>query len=256
MKSIRMLLPATALSLVAGVSASSAAVLPLNPIIDGFVRQDQLATTGNANSAADILVGQTTNTNAFHGMLNFDLSLLPSNAVVTSVTLTLTQNATDTAATSTLGVYRLTEAYTANSADASSWLNRINNAGGVPAADTAWATAGGTFDSTLLSSGSFSVITTAGQVGTANTWSSSASFVSAVQSSIGLTLGLLVKDTDESNVARELFRFAGVENATAIRRPLLTIEYTTSSIPEPGSYALIVAAAGLGTALVARRRRR
>lgn len=245
------------LASILGLSASHAATLILNPVIDGFARQDQGAVSGTGNATADLLIGQTSGTNAFHGFLNFNLASLPVDAIVTSASLKLTVASLDggsAPATVTLALYTLTEAFTHDSFGSSSWNNRINDAGGVSSADTLWTTPGGTFAPGALSSGTFATAVTSG-VGRQDVFGSTASFISAIESHAGIAIGFLVKDTVESNSARELFRYAAVENATLASRPELTITYEIAAVPEPGAAAALFGVSALLAASLRRRTR-
>jgi len=222
-----------------GASFASAVTLVLNPSADTYLRQD--LPTQTSASGSEMLVGHiVSGTPEMRGLLTFDLSSLPANAVIDSVTLRLqrTEDTISQVATVSLQLHQVTEAFTASQA---SWNNR--------ATGTPWTTAGGTFDSTVLASVSAATRSTADVI-----WSSSTGLVSAFQASYegAGSISLLVLDPSISASTRELFRFRTNE-AGASFAPELTLTY--SIVPEPSAAALLAGCAGLALT-VARRRRR
>lgn len=241
------LLTAFASTLMAG--AVSAATLTLNPTADTFVRADS-ATSTAGGTAAEMLVGQLNSTQAMHALLSFDLSSLPVNATINSVSLVMVQSSEDGSSgntTITLELHLLTQAFVESQA---SW----NNA----ATGTPWTTAGGTFDSTVLST--VDVRTRPSQtpvitLPVSQTWASTVNFVSAVQSAAdgSNSISFLFKDANEANVARELIKFFSKEGTTA---PQLTIDYTVAAIPEPSTVGLLMGSVVLTGGIWLRRRSR
>lgn len=227
--------------------AASATTLTLNPTADTFVRADSPSSTAGA-AAAELLVGQLNNTQAMHALLSFDLSSIPVDATINSVTLVMVQSSEDGSSantTITLELHALTQTFVENQA---TW----NNA----ATGTAWTTAGGTFDSTVLSTVDVRARPSQTPVITLpvnQTWASSANFVTAVQGAAdgSNSIAFLFKDANETNTGRELIKFFSKEGTTA---PQLTIDYTVAAIPEPSAIALLMGAVVL-TGGVCRRRR-
>lgn len=243
MNSLRLPLLFTAALL---TSVASAATLTLTTTADTFVRADSPSSVAGG-TAAELLVGQLSGTQAMHGLLTFDLSSIPVNATIDSVSLVLKQSSEDGSSavtTVTLNLYQLTEAFVESQA---SWNNR--------ATGTAWATAGGTFDSTVLSSASLRTRPSQAPVLTLpvdQTWASTSGFVAAVQSAAdgSNSISFLLKDADESNAARELIKFFGKEGTTS---PQLIVNYT-SAIPEPSTVAFLSGVIVLVGAIGFRRR--
>ncbi len=226
--------------LVLGSSIASAEQLTLTTTSDTNLRQDQPNTTFASNT--EVLVGQLSGTQALRGLLTFDLSAVPENAVIESVQLVMRQNIADTngtAATVTLNVHLVTEAFVLSQA---SWNNRQTG--------TAWSTSGGTFDSSVLTSTTAQTKpATLGDI----TWGTSVGFVSAVQGAYDQSgsISFLLKSATEGS-AREIVRLASSENAGGFD-PQLIINY--ASIPEPSTLALLLGGAGLIVSVGVRRRR-
>lgn len=232
-----------------------AATLTLNPTADNHIRNGNSgpSLTQNYGGNIEMLAGTVGASDFARTLLAFDLSSpLLTGATINSVSLTFTTTTTDTGSTSaTVGysLYQLTQTFTEGSGtvaspstDDSTWANRTTG--------TAWTTAGGTFNSTVLSSYSTNPNTLA--AGSTVTFGSTSNFTSVVSSSIGASyFGLLLKQTTEGSV-RELLRLASGENATSSNWPVLTIDYT--AVPEPSTYAVLAGLGALGWAAARRRR--
>jgi hypothetical protein len=241
------LLTAFAAALMTG--AVSAATLTLNPTADAYLRTDQpTSPSPNPGTATELLVGQVSSTTAMRALLSFDLSSIPVNATVNSVSLVMVQSSEDAGSntTITLELHLLTQAFVESQA---AW----NNA----ATGTPWTTAGGTFDSAVLSAINVSVRPS--QVPYSlpvnQTWASTSSFVSAVQSAAdgSNSIAFLFKDVNETNTGRELIKFFSKEGTTA---PQLTIDYTVAAIPEPSTVGLLMGSVVLVGCVWLRRRSR
>lgn len=240
---------AATLALPAALSAESLTIYASG---DTFIRSDNPTSTAGSGDFR-LLVGETASVTAndFRALFNFDLSTLPANAIITSVAFRLRVQDNDTnsgTATLALNLHALTQSWTEGS---SSW----NNA----ATGTPWTTPGGTFDSTVLSSAS---VPTKGSTPATYTWNTSAALVNLVQTGANTNsvVGLLLKDSDETGLLRELVRFISKDETGStlqIHRPQLVIEYTIgSTVPEPASAAALFGLAGLSAAVGLRRRRR
>lgn len=243
MNPLRRILPFVPAAFV--VSTASAVTLTLNPVADTYVRTDQPNNTfGNVT---EFFVGQLTSTQAMHALLSFDLSSVPEDATINSVSLVLRQSSEDAGSntTITLTLHAVTQTFVASQA---TW----NNA----ASGTPWTTAGGTFDSTVLSSTNVRVRPSQTPVialPVDQTWASSASFVTAVQGAAdgSNSIGFLLKDANETNTGRELIKFFSKEGSFA---PQLNIDYTVAAIPEPSTAAALAGAAVLAGVALRRRR--
>lgn len=230
-------------------TAASAATLTLTPTADTFVRSDNAATTGGG-AASELLVGQLSATQAMHAVLSFDLSAIPEGATINSVSLVMRQSSEDGSSvisTVTLELHALTQTFVEGQ---TSWSNR--------ATGTAWATAGGSFDSEVLSLASVRTRPSQAPVlalPADQTWASTSGFVAAVQSAAdgGNSIGFLFKDANEANAGRELIKFFSKEGANA---PQLIIDYTVAAIPEPSTVALMMGTVVLAGGVWLRRRSR
>ena len=209
----------------------------------------------DANSGAEtvIRVGRATagpGSNAMRGLLAFDLDGL-QGANIEAVTLTMTIADTGDGAPGAVELHEVTAALPMTegtgtitvTGDGVTW-NTIDGT-------NAWATAGGDFSSTVLSSvpGAGS----SGASGDMHVYGSSDAFVAATQAAVdaGSALELiLISPSSEAGGAQAFWRYASDDHATAGYRPMLEIYYT---IPEPGSCLLLVLG---GVALLAIRRRK
>jgi len=164
---------------------------------------------------------------------------LPVDSVVISVTLDVWQNGDSGGAHKQLDLYRITNANFTNESEAT-W-NSANEATASP-----WATAGGDYDPTVLSS----ITPTTNTAGTQYTFASSPAFVAAANAALagdGL-LRLLVRTPDEVTFGYESFR--GSDNGPSAEfHPRLTLTY----VPEPASLGALALG---GLALLSRRRLR
>ena len=219
---------------------------------DSYIRSD--TTTTNAGGDFRLLIGETASATAndLRIVLGFDLSSLPVNATINSVSLRLRIQENDTNVansdtTLTLNLHALTESFTEGSV---TWTNASTG--------TAWTTPGGTNSGTLLSS---AAVPTKGTVPATYTWGTSTAFVNVVQAAYGSgsMVGFLLKDSDESGTLRELIRFISKDetgSSLQIYRPQLVVDYTLSTIPEPSTAAALIGAGGLLVAFGVRRRMR
>lgn len=219
---------------------------------DAHIRSDNTAT--NAGGDFRLLLGETASATAndLRIVLGFDLSSLPANATINSVSLKLRVQDNDTNVatidtTLTLNLHALTQTFAEGSV---TWANASTG--------TAWTTPGGTASGTLLSS---AMVPTKGTVPVTYTWATSTAFVNTVQTAYnsGSIVGLLLKDSDETGTLRELLRFISRnETGSTLQqyRPQLVIDYSLSSIPEPTTTAALIGGGGLLLALGVRRRTR
>lgn len=228
---------------------SAAALLPFSAngattvILAGastFVRSDTPAVNSDTN--ASMLVGNNSGTGAdFHGLLSFDLSAISAGSIINSITLTLYSNGDSTSGASAIQVdlLALTRSFVSSEA---TWNNSSTG--------NAWGTGGGDYSATILSSLSFSpkVIAT-------KTFATGEQFVSVVQSALNTsrTLDLFLRLDDESGTTRNLFFFASDLDAMQSHRPSLTIDFVSSAVPEPSSFAIF---AGFGAIVIVCARRR
>lgn len=209
----------------------------------------------DANSGAEsvIRVGRATagpGSNAMRGLLAFDLDGL-QDANIKGVTLKMTIADAGDGAPGAVELHEVTAALPMTegtgtitvTGDGVTW-NTIDGA-------NAWATAGGDFSSTVLSSvpGAGS----SGASGDMHVYGSSDAFVAATQAAVdsGSPLELiLISPSSEAGGGQNFWRYASDDHATVGYRPMLEIYYT---IPEPGSCLLLVLG---GVALLAIRRRK
>ena len=176
------------------------------------------------------------------GLLNFDLSSIPTGSTIDSVDLTLFMSRS-ISGTQNVNVHELIV----------DWGEGSSNAGGQEGGGAAasagdatwihtfsatdfWATAGGDFDAAASASQAV------GGIGS-YTWNSSSNLVADVQgwldnsaSNFGWSL------VGEESVGTTAKQFFSRENADVANRPTLTVNFTTA-VPEPGSGLLLASIA-------------
>ena len=273
---------AALLGLAAPAIPSSAAVLTFQPNADNSIYSNA---TGNSNGAGPTLFsGHSGNTNngTRRALLDFDLSSIPSGAIIDRVELrlTLADAATQETSNRNFSLHRLSTSW----GESTSFVNAVG--GGTGNGDTAdpgdatwnvrffgtpstnWATAGGDY---LVSASATTSIGQLADVGSSYTWetlrgSMATGLVADVENwlaSPANNFGWLLRIDDEAQffTARRFFSrdYTNVDlSLQAANRPLLTIEYSLESldaVPEPSSLVIWL---WLGLALesaVCRRRR-
>ncbi len=187
----------------------------------------------NWGGADQMLVGNHTSLGNLHGLLRFDLSSLPSDVVINSVTLIMHKPSVGTGAAFTVNVFELSAA---NANWVEGTANGVAQSGSATwdsKGPSAWAgsggasTAGTDYINTPLASYSGSTA-----AGSAN-FTSQAAFISAVSNSWGGVLNLGVGLN--SGVSGSYYRFATIEHAT-LDAPALIIDYTVA----PSKISLIL----------------
>jgi len=211
-----------------------------------------LRSTQDPNSVREpndsMLIGRITKTTEQPGadlgraVLGFDISSIPSGSTINSITLTLTKRTKDNGSGTsnenhTITIHELVGTVDENNVTGPTWTNRDANA------SIAWASAGGDFNTTVLSS--YTGNAYSDDIGIQYVFPSSANFIARAQNALdgsGTLYMLLLSADSEADNDRGLFQFfaddieEGSSN-TIEKFPLLTIGYTP--IPEPASLALL-----------------
>ncbi|MDR1281036.1 MAG: DNRLRE domain-containing protein [Opitutaceae bacterium] len=230
------------LIIAASSTTASAASATATLSADTYVRHNQPA---YAFGNTDLLwIGHLNANSPFRTLLTFDLPVLPENAVITSVSLTLYQVKEDTSSSPgssmTVDLYRTNTPFTeATTADGgATWTNTGN---------------GGSLDSAVLSSATARVREASGTLTglpRTITWESSDLFVSVVRSAWSAgdsSISFLLKETDESAASRLFLQFASKEYATQTGlAPALLVGYTV--VPEPSTTAILLGLGALSAA--------
>lgn len=234
-----------ALAATVAATLAAGAVIEIVPVADNSIYREA---PGNSNGRGSLFAGNTANgvTHTRRALLRFDLSALPSGAIIESAELRMFLAQENTGAGPLpVSLHRVTEAW----GEAGS----LGSGGGAPAqagdatwtaaffGSTPWATPGGSFVA------EDSAVTPVGAEGQFYAWSSTAlaADVQAWFDGAAGNFGWIVRG-DESAV-RTAKRFESRESSNAARRPTLTVTYV---IPEPASLGLL----GLGGLALRRRR--
>lgn len=221
-----------------------------------MIRGDGANASNNYGAGTYNIVG-TVPAGALRALFAYSLSGIPSDAIITSVTLTIVGEKNDTTSPNSsvdYNLHQLNRTFT----EGTGGLSGATNSGATwnnSANGTAWTTPGGDFNSTVLSTIS---VNTRSADEIAYTFNSTPALVAAAQNALanGSDLSFLMKmnETSEALAVRNVFFFygddaTGTGNADVSKRPILTVTY----IPEPGTMA---SAAFGGLLLMARRRRK
>jgi hypothetical protein len=231
--------------------SASAATLTLGASKDNTLYEDVAGTLSNGAGPA-LFVGKTGGGSIRRGLLEFDLSAIPSGSIVESVTLALFLEQAQSFPTDVTLHEVLSE-----------WGEGTSSAGvrggigaGAAANDTTWLHTFFPGSMWMNTGGDFDPIASAtlevGAEGSTYTWPDMPSLVADVQGWIDAPAsnhGWLLRG-DESQTATAK-AFATRESSAAIHRPTLTVTFTP--VPEPHAVLSAIAGAAL---LVARRKRR
>lgn len=215
---------------------SQAATLTLQDGVNGYtggasthIRSDNPTTNYNGYSvpAGSQLVLGDVSTGNIRGLYSFDLSSLPTNATINSVTVTLTIHASDgTSSGNTLQVDLLQLSRSFNESTAT-W----NTYDGT----NAWTTAGGDTGALLAST---SATTKTAPAGTLLTFTSTA-LATSLQSAYDASSSFnFLAKLDAESLTRDIYFLGGDNDPTLAYRPLLTIDYTV--VPEPGTVTMLI----------------
>lgn len=242
---------AFALGIAVGGNAD-AAVFTFAPAKDTTLFEGEASLSSGAGDS--IFTGNTNNGLARRALLAFDLSPIPAGSIVTGASLTLL--VTQSPPSGQIGATSL-HRLLADWGEAGSASSGGMGAGAAPGDATwtyrffndptqAWTSQGGDFDpvasqTVALSGGNF------------YTWSSSARLVADVQGWVdgaATNFGWIL--IGDENVGATAKRIASREAITPDFRPILTLEVTP--VPEPSTYAILLAGLGL-LGLIVRGRR-
>ena len=221
---------------------------------DTMIRGDGTGNSANNYGAGSYNIVGTVPAGALRALFSYSLAGIPTDAIITSVTLTIVGERSDSTSPAGSVAYNLHQ-LNGTFEEGSGGLTGSSTVGGATwansASGTAWSNPGGDFNSTVLSSIS---VNTRSADEISYTFNSTPELVAAAQNALanGGDLSMLMKinDTSEALASRNVFFFYGDDAATAdaAKRPILTITY----IPEPSA----VASAALGGLLLLGRRRR
>jgi uncharacterized repeat protein (TIGR01451 family) len=200
---------------VPGVDTGGSEELLLNPSADTYIRQDQATDNFNNNRVAvqpDVSGG-----NQRVGLINFDLTGIPSGSVINSASLTLVLQNNANGWTSA-NLYRLLTLWTAGGA---TW----NDADGAGSGD--WATSGvfGSSDYTTAGAGSIAMNVTADTPTTGDVTNLLKAWVESGSTNNGFAL---IGNT-QSNDRAEIYSTEDNNGANTI--PLLTVDYQPAGSP-------------------------
>lgn len=213
---------------------AQAAIITIEASTDGYIRGSGTTSAG-AFGITSILLGATS-TESMNSLMRFDLSSIPANAVIDSVSLNLTTILQDTLSVNqnvSFELYQILKPFSTGA----TWNTYTSS--------LAWEVKGGIGSTdrsaTLLST--VSVNPALALAGTTITLNSSAALIALIESqqsahqTLDLWLGLSAADT---NGERHILQLASSENSAA--GPTLSISY--SVIPEPSVISLSLIASG------------
>ena len=185
-----------------------------------YMRNTQVNTTF-ANT--EMLVGRVAGSDYIRGLLDFDLSALPANAVIVGASLTLTASKRDTPSTGGqigddgIRVYQLTESFV--SAEVT-WSERDDG--------VSWSQAGGTFDADPIATYKGLPYPDGIDAGDSIEFEDTGSFVRALRESIPaghISMIVRTPSIESSYDLRKLYRFSSQTFTNAAWRPILSIRY-------------------------------
>ncbi len=182
---------------------------------------DNINPTVNNGTSTVLNVGRDKvgpNTFIFRGLIEFDISSIPTNATVVSGVLTLNAETIVVSSAESSAARRVTAVWNESQA---TWDDRITS--------TAWGTAGGDF--TTTDQGTFNLPTSTGPIDI----NLDALVQDAIDNRAG-TLSLILMRTSEANPDAQV-NFSSSDNATAANRPQLFIEFDT---PPSGEIDLFI----------------
>lgn len=215
---------------------------------DTYVRSGDGQTALNFGGADQMLIGNHATLGDFHGFLRFDLSSLPTNIEIQSVTLQMVKPANGVGLPFTVNIFELSAANanwvegTANAATQSGSATWGSKGPSAWAGSAGASTAGTDYTDTVLAS--YGGTTVAGDAA----FTSQSAFLTVVGSHLGGSLNLGIAMNNSAEV--QYYRFATTEHATAAASEL---EITYTVIPETGTAGLLLGAGCLLMVAVRRR---
>ncbi len=232
--------------------ASQAATLTFDASKDNSLYEDTFGGLSNG-SGPTFFVGKTVGNSIRRGLIEFDVSLIPSGSIIDSVVLDLFLVQAQSFPTD-VGLHAVLAEWgegtssagnrggggTAATANDATWLHTFYNG-------TFWASPGGDF------AAGASATSLIGGEGASYEWTSTAALVADVQGWVdaaGTNHGWLLRgDESQGGTAKA---FATREDSNEARQPSLTVTFTP--VPEPQTWLTLLG--GLGLLLQMRPRRR
>ena len=220
-----------------------------------FIRADN--PTWNSGARNQILVGRIgTSNSATRGLLSFDLSAIPANAIISSASLELTtSNEAGSGSISQLELRTLTTDFTegggissssgnADTTSGANWNRRSDST-----ANLSWTNSGGSLGTTILST--LDGYNAATGISTTKTFASSSAFVAAAQSAIttGRINLTIVSPLTEAISAANFTRIHSDDATTETHRPQLRLLAALNPLPAIATGAAPSATAGAPAAL-------
>ena len=219
----------------AGVNRASNVPIAISPAVQAGAGASYISVTEPdvVLHTNEMWVGRNEPSDYFRGLLDFDLSTVPSNAIVFGASLSLTAQLNDpgsgggTIGDDGIRIYRLTEGFSPTNA---TWNERDPG--------VAWSTSGGTFDSEPLAIYKGRPYPDGITAGESIVFDGTLPFVAAVSNSLADGhIGIIVRTPSiESNSnQRKLYRFASPTSTNVAWRPRLSVSYFL-----PGSHSVTV----------------
>ena len=230
-------------------SSASGEIVILNPNQDNSIYSE----TNNSNATGGLFAGRNNQGNLRRSLLEFDLSSIPSGAIVNSVSLDLIQTKHGAASSAeSFDLHRLLKAWGEGTS------NGTGQGGPSTPGDATWNFS--QFSTTTpvswtLPGGDFAATSGTASIGIADniayTFSSQPGMVTDVQnwlSTPASNFGWILKAANET-INRDARSFGSRESA--VNTPKLTVNFT--AVPEPGSLFLLGVTALVGSAYRSRR---
>ncbi len=211
------LLLLTSLLSIATIPIASAAEATIQPSADSYMNEGAKDTNYGGQSYIEVSSKPSAWGNA-RGIIEFDLSSIPSGSTITSVTLSLYLYSTR-GTNRTYCLHKVTKNWTESGVTWNKY-DGTNN----------WTTSGGDYEATA------SATVTAGAVyNTWVDWSSSAlaSDVSDFVNNPSTNFGWIIKDQTEGSSNQDWVRFYSKEHTDTTLRPKLTVTYTAEADTTP-----------------------
>lgn len=233
-------------ALLAGVASAAPVTVPIAANRDNTLYEDDNGAL-SSGAATSFYVGRLGPNGAQkirRGLLRFDTSSIPTNATITSVTLTLHVGSVGSGGGNVINLHRVTKDWgegpsgvtqgggggSLSADNDATWIHRFYSVAN-PASAPTWTTPGGDFSAVTSATtlATQPVITTAAMAADVQAW------VTNPSANFGWAL------IGDEGTAKSAIQISSRE-ASAAFRPALSVTYDVIPVPEPGAAALLALA--------------